>query len=308
MEDDLGRLIRIQPNLQRRALIHNLIRVFFTEQGFLEVDTPVRVPAIAPEPYITPFRSEGWYLSTSPELHMKRMLAAGYQRLFQLSRCFRNGERGLCHNPEFTMLEWYRTGSDYRQMIIDTEQLLATLAAGLGISSTIIYLGQLIDISLPWPRVTVRDAFVNAAGWDPTTTDDPEHFDTDLITKVIPGFAPDRPTVFTDYPAAMAALSRIKPGDEQVAERTEVFIGGLELANAYSELVDTPEQESRFREAIEQIHAERGLRMAMPEKFLRAMPYLPECAGAALGIDRLVMLLCNADAIDDVIPFTSDTV
>ena len=142
MDDERLRLRRLRPYLERRARIHSLVRAFFTERGFLEVDTPLRVPVIAPEPYIVPDASEGWYLSTSPELHMKRLLAAGYERLFQLSHCFRNGERGRWHNPEFTMLEWYRAGGDYRQVVADTEQLVASLAAGLGMGTAISYPGR----------------------------------------------------------------------------------------------------------------------------------------------------------------------
>ncbi len=307
IEDELRRLIRLKANLQRRARIHEFTGAFFREQGFLEVATPVRVPVVAPEPYIIPFKSEGWFLSTSPELHMKRMLAAGYDRLFQISRCFRKEERGRWHNPEFTMLEWYRAGADYRQMIQDIERLVVAIAGNLGLDTTVSYQGRDIDLSLPWPRITVRDAFLDAAGWDPVTENDPGRFDTDLIAKVLPGFAPGRPTVLMDYPAAMASLARLSPDDPRIAERAEVFIGGMELANTYSELRDAREQAGRFQEAIEQIHREQGQPMAMPRQFLEAVAHLPECGGVALGVDRLVMLLCDAASIDDVIAFTADT-
>ncbi|OGO43339.1 MAG: EF-P lysine aminoacylase GenX, partial [Chloroflexi bacterium RBG_16_58_8] len=263
--------------------------------------------AIAPEPYIAPFRSEDCFLATSPELHMKRLLAAGYPRVFQFSRCFRQGERGRWHNPEFTMLEWYRAGADYTVIILDIEQLIATVAFELGFNATLKYRGQDIDITPPWPRTTVRDAFVRDAGWDPAAVQDPDRFDTDFVAKVLPGFAPDRPTVLIDYPAALASLARLKPGDASVSERAEVFIGGLELANAYSELADAREQEGRFREAIAQIRREGRDPTDMPRRFLESLPHLPECGGVALGIDRLVMLLCDAASIDDVMAFTSDT-
>ena len=306
IEDEHTRLTRLGPNLQRRALIYEFIRAFFKEQGFLEVETPIRAPAIAPEPFIIPFESEDWFLSTSPELHMKRLLAAGYDRIFQFSHCFRKGERGRWHNPEFIMLEWYRTGADYNKIIQDIEQLILTLAIKLGLKNIIKYRGQDIDISLPWPRTTVREAYVNAAGWDPVKEHDPLRFDTDFVTRVLPGFATNRPTVLIDYPAATASLARLKPDDSSVAERAEVFIGGLELANAYSELIDVKEQEKRFREAVEQIQRERQQQMPVPIKFLEAIVRLPECGGVALGIDRLVMLFCDADSIDDVMTFTVD--
>ncbi len=307
IENERRRLIRLKPNLRRRALIYEFTRTFFREQGFLEVETPARVPTVAPELHITPFESEAWLLSTSPELYMKRMLAAGYDRLFQMSHCFRRGERGRWHNPEFTMLEWYRTGANYRQMIQDIEQLVVTLASKLRLSTVVKYRGQDIDISLPWPRITVRDAFFHAAGWDPVAEPDSLRFDTDFVTKVLPSFTLSRPTVLIDYPSAMASLARLKPDEAGVAERAEVFIGGLELANVYSELRDAQEQERRFHEAIEQIHKEYGQQLAMPRQFLEAVAHLPECGGVALGIDRLVMLLCNVDSIDEVIAFTVDT-
>jgi lysyl-tRNA synthetase class 2 len=307
LEDEHRRLARLGPNLQKRALIYEFIRGFFREQGFLEVETPVRVPGVAPEPYITPFKSDNWFLSTSPELHMKRMLAAGYEKLFQISRCFRRGERGRWHNPEFTMLEWYRSGADYQNIIQDIEQLIVTLAGKLGFGTGVKYRGREIDLSLPWPRTGVREAYLKAAGWDPVAEFDSLRFDTDFVTRVLPGFAPDRPTVLMDYPAAQASLARLKPSDASVAERAEVFIGGLELANAYSELNDAREQERRFREAIEQIRAERQEEISLPRQFLAAVDRLPECGGVALGIDRLVMLFCDADSIDEVMPFTVDT-
>ncbi len=307
MTEDEQRLIHVKPNLQRRALIYQFTRAFFQEQDFLEVETPIRVPAVAPERYIVPFVSEDWFLSTSPELHMKRLLAAGYNRLFQVSRCFRKGEQGRQHSSEFTMLEWYRTGADYTQMVNDTEQLVVKLASKLQLGSKIQYRGQNIDLTLPWPRITVRDAFLGAAGWDPIAEPDSLRFDIDLVTKVLPSFALDRPTVLLDYPAAMASLACLKPNEPGVAERAEVFMGGLELANTYSELRDAKEQERRFREEIEQIQRERGQKMAMPLRFLEAVARLPKCGGIALGMDRLVMLLCNADSISEVVAFTVDT-
>jgi len=301
------RLIQLKPNLERRASIYQLTRTYFEEQGFLEVETPVRVPSVAPESQIIPFESEDWFLSTSPELYMKQMLAAGYSKLFQISRCFRKGEHGRWHNPEFTMLEWYRVGADYRQMIKDTEQLVLMLSIKLEQKPLIRYRSQNIDLTLPWLRIAVRDAFLHAAGWDPIAQPDPVRFDTDLVDKVIPSFPPDRPTVLLDYPAAMASLARLRPGEPKLAERAEVFVGGLELANAYSELIDSKEQERRFQEEMAQIQQERGRKIAMPQQFLKAVAHLPQCGGIALGMDRLVMLFCNADSIEQVMAFTVDT-
>jgi lysyl-tRNA synthetase class 2 len=306
IEDDRQRLARLRANLQRRAFILDYIRKFFKGQDFLEVETPVRVPAVLPEPYIVPFESGDCFLTPSPELHMKRLLAAGYEKIFQFSRCFRQGERGRWHNPEFTMLEWYRAGADYNDIIRDIEKLVTGLAAGLGRKNTIKYVGREIDVRPPWSRTTVKDAYLRAAGWDPTTAQDLRRFDIDFVEKVLPSFSPNRPTVLMDYPAALGSLARLKPGDAAVAERAEVFIGGLELANAYSELADAAEQERRFREAIEQIRRERHQEMTVPRRFLDAVAHLPPCGGVALGIDRLVMLFCNAPSIDEVMAFNGD--
>lgn len=305
--DEFNRLARLSGNLKRRALVYDLIRAFFKERDFLEVETPVRAPAIAPEANIVPYESEGWFLAASPELHMKRLLAAGYPKLFQFSHCFRKGERGLWHNPEFIMLEWYRKGAGYLGIIADMEQMVLAAAKGLGLKNTVAYRGREIDLTPPWPRTTVKDAYIKAAGWDPVAHYDPARFDIDFVAKVLPSFAPGRPTVLLDYPAAAASLARLKPENRLVAERAEVFIGGLELANAFSELTDAAEQAARFKEAVEEIRAERGREMPLPESFLEAVKRLPDCGGIALGIDRLVMLFCDAGSIDEVMAFTSDT-
>jgi elongation factor P--(R)-beta-lysine ligase len=307
-EDESLRLSQIKANLERRALIYDVIRTLFRSEGFLEVETALLVPTVAPEKYITPFTVNGWFLSTSPEMHMKRLLAAGYSKIFQICHCFRKSERGQLHNPEFTMLEWYRVGADYMEIIQDTERLVSTLTNKLCSGSTIRYQGKKIDLTPTWPRVTVRDAFLRWAGWDPFTRLDEERFEVDLVEKVIPSFDPSRPTVLMDYPVAMASLARLRPGSLPVAERAEVFIGGLELANAYSELTDAAEQERRFKQETETLEREGKRGIVMPERFLESLSSLPECGGIALGVDRLVMLFCDASSIDEVVAFPWDAV
>ena len=298
-----ARLRRIKASLERRALILDSIRTFFKREGFLEVETPVLLPQVAPEQFIDPFAVGSWFLSTSPEMHMKRLLAAGYGDMFQVTRCFRRGERGRLHNPEFAMIEWYRAGADYAKIIEDTERLVLAAAGDLGLGHSIHYQGREINLARPWPRTTVREAFLRSAGWDPVAQPDAERFDLDLVDRVMPDFPPDRPMVLMEYPAAGASMARLKPGDSTVAERAEVFIAGLELANAYSELTDAEELEQRFREVIR----ERGEgQRPLPESFLQAMASLPACGGIALGVDRLVMLLCDAASIDDVVAFPFD--
>jgi lysyl-tRNA synthetase class 2 len=305
MLDESRRLFNIKKKLESRAKVMAGIRAFFTEKGFLEIDTPLRVPAIAPEQFILPYTSEGWFLSTSPELQMKRLLSAGYEKIFQVAHCFRRDERGRHHNPEFSMLEWYQSNADYTQIIEDTENLVVFLAQSLGYVSSLEYQGKIIDLSLPWPRISVREAYTRWAGWDPLVNFDGQKFDDDLGEKIIPHFPENRPMVIMDYPRECAALARLKPGQSAVAERAEVFIGGLEIANAYSELNDPAEQRQRFKEEME-IMQKAGKPCVWPEKFIAAIETMPECGGIAVGIDRLVMLLSDAASIDEVIAFPSD--
>jgi elongation factor P--(R)-beta-lysine ligase len=217
-----SRLKKIKEKLECRADILNGIRAFFCRQGFIEIETPMRVPAIAPEQFINPFLSEEWFLSTSPELQMKRLLAAGYEKIFQICHCFRKNESGRYHNPEFTMLEWYRAGVDYRQIIDDTERLVLDLAFSKGNSPILSYQGRKIDLTLPWKEITVRDAYLRWAGWDPVKDFNGLRFDDDMAGKIIPAFPVDRPIVILDYPAECASLARLKPGTRgngQAAER-----------------------------------------------------------------------------------------
>jgi elongation factor P--(R)-beta-lysine ligase len=305
--EESSRLQNIKDKLECRAKILDGIRAFFMREDFLEVDTPLRVPAIAPEQFIHPFTSEGWFLSTSPELQMKRLLSAGYERIFQVCHCFRRDERGRHHNPEFTMLEWYRAGADYLQIISDVEKLVLSLVEKLGSGTVLIYQGQGIDLRMPWPRIGVRQAFNDWAGWDPFINFDGLRFDDDLVDKVIPHFPVHHPTIIMDYPKECAALARLKPGGADVAERAEFFIAGLEIANAYSELTDTAEQEKRFKsEMAEMLKA--GKPAVWPENFIKSVKTLPECSGIALGVDRLVMLLTDSSEIDKVIAFPSDKI
>jgi lysyl-tRNA synthetase class 2 len=238
---------------------------------------------------------------------MKRLLAAGYTCLYQLNHCFRKGERGRLHNPEFTLLEWYRIGANYIDMMADAERLVLTIAHELGHNNLLRYQGKTIDLTAPWQRITVSELFKQLAGWDPVLNPDLPRFDEDMVTKVIPHLNPHRPTIMLDYPAPMASLARLKRDEPSVAERAEVFIGGLELANAYSELTDAKEQIERFRQEIEHITKEQGRNAPLSQKFLESLEFLPECGGIALGMDRLVMLFCDAASIDEVMPFTSDT-
>ena len=284
----------------RRAGIIRAVRAFFDDRGFVEVETPSRILAPAPEPQIDAPPSGRAFLRASPELQMKLLLCAGYPKIYQLGPCFRLGECGRRHNPEFTLLEWYRAGADYLQMLSDTEELLAALTG-----DSITRRNIRIDLRPPWPRVSVREAFVRWAGWDPVAHWDADRFDMDLVSKVEPSLPVDRPCVLIDYPEPAASLARLKPGDPKVAERWEVYIGGIELANAYSELCDAAAQRLRFEEAAAERRALGKAEYPLDEDFLKALesPGMPPCGGIALGVDRLVMLFLDASDIAEVRQF-----
>jgi elongation factor P--(R)-beta-lysine ligase len=292
--------------LTARATIIQEIRRFFVTGGYLEVETPLRIPAPAPEAHIDAVPAGVWYLQTSPELCMKRLLAAGYERLFQISHCWRDGERGRLHLPEFTMLEWYRAGADYRDIMIDCEELVRSLAASLGMGAAIHYKGSTIELAGEWERLTVREAFARYGGISMEEALERDCFDEIMVEAIEPRLGMTRPTFILDYPASRGALARLKAEDSRVAERFELYIGGLELANAFSELNDPVEQRARFQ--LETACREAGKRPAypLPEPFLAELATLPQCAGIALGIDRLVMVLLDAASIDHVVAFTPE--
>jgi lysyl-tRNA synthetase class 2 len=291
--------------LRTRARIASAVRAFFERAGYLEVETPCRVPAPAPEFHIDAVRSEPWYLQTSPELPMKRLLAAGYSRIFQLCRCFRAGERGSRHLPEFTLLEWYRADADYSDLMDETEALLRAVVSETG-SEVLVRHGRRIRLEPPWGSLSVREAFRRYAGTSPEDALSAGTFEELLVERVEPHLGLDRPTFLYDYPTRLAALARRKREDPSVAERFELYVGGLELANGFSELTDPAEQRARFDDEREERRRAGKDPYPMPERFLRDLERMPEAAGVALGLDRLVMLVTGADRIDDVVAFTPE--
>jgi elongation factor P--(R)-beta-lysine ligase len=293
-------------NLRLRATIINAIRSFFASQGFLEVDTPQRIPANAPEEYIEPYECADWYLQTSPEMCMKRLLCRGHEKIFQVSHCWRSSERGRRHIPEFTMLEWYRSDSNYLQLMKDCVDLLRWVAEACEKSDGISYQGLRLDPCRDAELITVREAFVQFALQDVATAVSEGTFDEIMVTRIEPSLPSDVPVILMDYPAQMAALARLKADDSSVAERFELYLGGLELANGFSELNDPREQIQRF-ELANHKRIEAGFAaLPLPEPFLRELANMPPSAGIALGIDRLVMLFADAERIDDVIAFTPE--
>ena len=293
-----------RPNLELRARVIARVRAFFLEQGFLEVQTPLIASELAPEPHIEPIpAAEGSYLITSPELYMKRLLAAGYRQIFQISPAFRSGERGRLHHPEFTLLEWYRAGADYGALQQDCRELITAIALGVDRWPGWTYQKHRLDARREWRCYTIREAFLKFAGWDPGLEFDENRFNLDLVEKVEPRLGFPQPCILKDYPASQAALARLKPGDTSVAERFELYWAGIELANGFSELTDAREQRLRFEAAIEMGRRSGHAPCPLPETFLESIEHLPPCAGIALGIDRLVMLLANADSLDEVVAF-----
>ncbi|MBI5067749.1 MAG: EF-P lysine aminoacylase GenX [Deltaproteobacteria bacterium] len=320
-----------------RARLAAAVRESLGGLGYEEVETPCLVPAPGQEPHIAPFearfvpegggRETPLWLHTSPEYAMKRLLARGFPRIFQLARVFRNGEVSPQHNPEFTMLELYRAGTDYRGVMADLESCIAACAAAVG-GRTLVARpgGGTLDLAAPFERITMAEAFREAAGIDlgdadgevdrlrraaeaaglspgaPGDTFDDLFFRI-FLARVEPGLGLTRPVYVTDWPAPMAALARLRPDDPRWAERFELYAGGLELANGFSELTDAREQRRRF--VAEQEERRRLGRPVPPldERFLAELPRMPEAGGVALGFDRLLMLLTGARDIRELLLF-----
>jgi elongation factor P--(R)-beta-lysine ligase len=292
--------------VRARAKVLAQTRAFFESRGFLEVETPLLVPSPGLEIHLEAVRAGDGYLITSPEYQMKRLLAAGFERIVQICKCFRGNEHGPHHSSEFTMIEWYRAHASLDAIIDDTEQLVATVCDGTARVGD-----RKIDVTPPWTRLTVREAMQRWAGvdidrmvvdgaWD-------DAFFSIFLDKVEPQLAAqESATILVDWPAPLAALARRKPDDPSTALRFEAYIGGIELANAFDELTDPVEQRARFGDD-QRIRAERGKPVyPLDEKLLAALAEgLPPSAGIALGFDRLVMLATGATSIDQVLTFTS---
>ena len=332
------RFAQRRERLETRSRLLAVVRRFFTEQGFVEVDTPALQVSPGLEPHLRAFSTDMLdprngrilrrYLHTSPEFAMKKLLAAGMPRIWQLAHAFRDGERGAIHHPEFSMLEWYRAGAEWRDLITDCIGLLRACQAAAGAAS-FVWRGRTADAGRAWHQISVAEAFRRYCGIDIlATAPDPLTPDTALLaaeTRRI-GIEPHpgddwetlyfriflerieaqlgvgAPTVICDFPASLAALSRRKSGDPRLAERFELYVCGLELANAFGELTDAIEQRARFLADQTKRQALYGETYPVDEDFLAALEHgLPPCAGIALGFDRLVILATGADDIEDVL-------
>lgn len=298
--------------LHFRAAFFHALRSFFLRQQFLEVDTPIRQPLLLPELNIEPLASEGWFLQASPELCMKRLLAGGCSRIFQLCNCFRKGERGRLHLEEFTMLEWYRVDAGYEDLMADCEALLGSLLTDLGGITPCAFSdnglrvgdgGRVIALQPPWDRLSVHEAF---ARYSPVPLEQAmaaDTFDQFLVEYVEPRLGMDRPLFLYDYPVELGSLARRKGGFPHLAERFELYINGIELANGFSELTDSQEQRQRFERELAQMDEARRQLSAMPERFLQEFAGLNRAAGIALGVDRLLMLLMGRESVGEVVSF-----
>lgn len=306
------------PDLWGRARVIRAVRRFFEQRDFLEVETPLLIPAPAPEPHLLPQPAGRWFLQTSPELCMKRLLARGHDKIFQICKCFRRQERGRRHVPEFTMLEWYRAGADYRALMDDCEQLLTEVAAEPAVApetlpenpSVTLTLpgkpGRRVSLALPWERLTVAEAFRRYTELEVDQALRRDLFEQLLVEKIEPHLGCARPTFLYDYPAPLAALARTKPGQPELAERFEFYVAGIELANGFSELIDPMEQRRRFEVDRRLIRAAGRRPPPMPEPFLAELDAMPQAAGIALGLDRLVMIMLGEENIDQVLAFTPE--
>ena len=299
-------LARRKKALQHRARIIQTIRHFFILQDYLEVETPHRISAPAPESHIDAIASGSWFLHTSPELCMKRMMAAGYEKIFQICRCWRERERGNQHVPEFTLLEWYRAHCDYKSLMEECEALIQTVASTMGVAEKIVYRNQEINLTGPWKRISVQEAFQCYTQTSMTEALKRDLFDEIMVNDIEPRLGLGKPTFIYDYPAQRGALARLKSEDKTVAERFELYMGGLELANGFSELVDEEEQRKRFHQENENRRILGKPIYPVPEKFLSELGDMLPSAGIALGIDRLVMVFLDAKSIDEVVAFTPE--
>jgi elongation factor P--(R)-beta-lysine ligase len=332
------RLMARRANLARRGDILAAVRDFFARAGYAEVDTPALQLSPGLEPHLRAFATvlhdpaEGGarprYLHTSPEFAMKKLVAGGMPRIWQLAHVYRDGERSATHHPEFAMLEWYRASSSYRDLMAECETLLV-LAQAAAARPALCWRGKSADARLPWQHLSVAEAFTHHAGIDLlATAPEPARPDAALLAaaaarigiaphpgddwetlyfrifleRIEPKLGIGAPTILYDYPLALAALSRPKQDDPRLAERFELYVCGLELANAFSELTDAAEQRRRFAAEQARKQALYGETYPIDEDFLAALDHgLPECAGIALGFDRLVMLATGAEHIEEVL-------
>lgn len=323
-----------------REKVIDAIRLFFKHQDFHEVETPLLVEHPGMEPFLEPFEtklqmgdlpSKRAFLLTTPEYAMKKLLVAGLPKIFQICKCFRNGEgKSGKHNPEFTIMEWYRANSDYTEIMRDCEQMFQWILKSVALaegeeSQALSYQGKTYDLSSPWERISVAEAFQKYAGIDTETllsssrlieagqkkgytvtsqTNWEEIFNQIFLNEIESHLGQGQPTILYDYPVEMASLARAKTNDSRFAERFEFYINGIELGNAFSELADASEQEKRLLQE-ENLRAQIGKNVYTHDAdFIEALRVgMPPSAGIAVGIDRIVMLFTDTPTIEETLFF-----
>lgn len=330
-----------------REKIIQAIRAFFQKEGFHEVETPLLVSSVIPESYNEVFtttfldrnrKTQRMFLATSPEASLKKLIAAGIGNCFEITKSFRNGEsESASHNPEFTILEWYRMDVGYEAIMRDCENLLLFIQARLEPKKITkrIYQGKSVNLKAPWERISMEAAFIKYVGisFDEFTEDAQkmtdmfpvgkiaeiaqkkgysiqesttweELFNQIFLNEVEPYLGRGHPTILYGYPAPLAALSRISTKDPRFAERFELYIEGLELADCYSELTNHSEQKKRFERECEEIEKQKKTPVIPDMEYLQALSTgLPRCSGIAVGVDRLCMLFANVASIQDILLF-----
>jgi len=320
--------MELKTILETRAAVKWAVRTWFDEEGFVEVTTPVAVPHPNLDPNVCPVsvtvrdfkgRPHDLWLHTSPELSMKKLLSRGSGNIYQIGPVFRDGEWTRQHRWEFTMLEWYRVQADYEEAMRDTIRVFRTACRAVTGDERVAFQGTTYDLAGPWEEMTMAEAFYRYAGvesWDPeelmgaledlgcraeskSTVQD--LFFALYVDRVEPMLGVDRPVIVRDFPAFLGTMARPRPDDPRVLERFEVYIGGMELANGYSELTDPAELEGRMEEVLRGLEAE-GLRgLTVDDQFIEAVNNLPPCAGVSVGMDRLCMILTDSEDISQVV-------
>ncbi|MBN2801613.1 MAG: EF-P lysine aminoacylase GenX [Deltaproteobacteria bacterium] len=305
------RIFSKRETLIKRQNIINAIRAMFISDNYLEIETPIRIESPAPEANIDTIQSEGRFLIASPELQMKRVVGAGYDKIFQITKCFRKDETGRTHLTEFTMLEWYKKDGTVETLINDCKEIIK--AAAIAVNQYPVISGtenrKPIFLNKEWPVYDINDTYEKVAGWRPGPNPDEDRFDFDMVDKIEPWLPLDRPAFLTKYPAKMASLARLDKNNPAVAMRTELYAGGLELANGFEELTDPKIQEERFI-AEEKLRREKGKPpYPIDELFINDLKLgIPNCAGMAMGLDRLIMLLTGKEEINEVVALSPDEI
>ncbi len=335
------RTLRKQPELWNRYFIREKVyagvRSFFSQEHFHEIETPLLISHPPAESYLDVFettlldrnkKKQRAYLSTSPEVPLKKLMVAGLGNCFSISKSFRNREtQGKLHNPEFSILEWYRVGATYKDVMADCERLILFLYASLGNAKrqTLTYQGKTIDLTAPWERISVLEAFDRWAGVDLERFFDPDEawaiarqkgyrvekettweelYNQIFLNEVENHLGQEKPSILYDFPAPMGALARKNPDDPRFAQRFEFYIAGLELGDCYDELTDADEQKDRFERELVEITRLGKTAYEYDHDFIDALAVgLPSCSGIAVGLDRLIMLFADVPDIADILFF-----